>query len=177
MPAPGRCAGAAFAKDSEEPTGLIRSVDLPEAASYALQGTALPRDGAALERLLVVPGAITATASSRSVTAPEGRPGAAVDTDLGTGWVAAPDDQKPTLTLKLPQARKLQGLQFLTDPYLAASRPSEVSVRFDGGPSSTVAVTPEGFVTFPDRTKAGALGRADLHRDHGPVRRRLGRPG
>ncbi|HET6295751.1 MAG TPA: alpha-(1-_3)-arabinofuranosyltransferase family protein, partial [Kribbella sp.] len=145
---------AAFAKDSEEATGLNRSVDLPEAASYALQGTALPKDGAALERLLVVPGAITATASSRAVTAPEGRPGAAVDADLGTGWVAAPDDDKPTLTLNLPQARKLQGLQFLSDPNLAASRPSELSVRFDGGEPSTLAVSPEGFVTFPDRNKA-----------------------
>ncbi|ADB32160.1 coagulation factor 5/8 type domain protein [Kribbella flavida DSM 17836] len=140
-----------FARDSEEPTGLYRSIDLPDAASYTLQGTALPRDGAALERLLVVPRSITATASSRAVTAPEGRPGAAVDTDLGTGWIAAPGDPRPTLTLKLPGARKLQGIQFLSDPYLAAARPSEVAVRFDGGKPTTLRVTPEGFVTFPDR--------------------------
>jgi arabinofuranan 3-O-arabinosyltransferase len=142
------------AKDSEEATGLYRSVDLPDAASYKLQGTALPRDGASLERLLEVPGAVTATASSRAVTAPEGRPGAVVDQDLGTGWVASPQDERPTLTLKLPQARKLQGLQFLSDPYLAAARPSEVEVRFDGGSPTTLRVSPEGFVTFPDRFTA-----------------------
>lgn len=142
---------ATSATDSEEPTGLHRSVELPEAASYRLQGTALPKDGAALERLLVVPGSITATASSRAVTAPEGRPGAVVDRDLGTGWVAAPDDDQPTMTLKLPRARKLQGLQFLSDPYLAASRPSEVSVRIDGGPPITRALSPEGYLTMPDR--------------------------
>ena len=122
------------AKDSEEPTGLLRSVELPQAASYQLHGTALPKDGATLERMLVVPGAITASASSRAVTAPEGRPGAAVDRDLGTGWVADPSDPAPSLTLKLPRARKLSGLQFLTDPYLTASQPTEVLLRFDGGP-------------------------------------------
>ncbi|TDU86726.1 arabinofuranan 3-O-arabinosyltransferase [Kribbella voronezhensis] len=145
--------GASFAKDSEEPTGLFRSIELPAAASYQLIGTALPRDGAFLERLLAVPGAIGATASSRAVTAPEGRPGAAVDRDLGTGWVAASGDLRPTLTLKLPTARKLQGLQFLADPFLAASRPAEVSARLDGGPAITLPVSAEGYLTFPDKQR------------------------
>ena len=139
------------AKDSEEPIGLLRSVELPKAASYQLQGTALPKDGAALERMLVVPGAITASASSRAVTAPEGRPGAAVDRDLGTGWVADPGDPAPSLTLRLPRARELSGLQFLTDPYLTASRPIEVLLRFDGGPPTRSTVDPEGYVRFGAR--------------------------
>jgi arabinofuranan 3-O-arabinosyltransferase len=142
-----------FARDSEEAAGLFRSVDLPEAASYQLQGTALPKDGAALDRLLEVPGSITATASSRAVTAPEGRPAAAVDRDLGTGWVAEPGDLRPTLALKLPKARKLQGLQFLGDPYLAASRPRVVSVRLDGGALIRLKVSPEGLVALPARSK------------------------
>ena len=142
-----------FAKDSEESTGLLRSVDLPEAAKYELQGTALPKDGAALERLLQVPGAITATASSRAVTAPEGRPGAAVDRDLGTGWIAAPDDSDPTLTLKLPQAKPVSGLKLLSDQYLAASRPSEVDVRLDGGEPLPLKVAKDGFVRFPGPPK------------------------
>ncbi|QNE22310.1 DUF3367 domain-containing protein [Kribbella qitaiheensis] len=141
---------AGFAKDSEEPTGMFRSIELPATASYQLTGTALPRDGAFLERLLAVPGAISATASSREVTAPEGRPGAAVDRDLGTGWVAALGDSRPSLTLKLPAARKLQGLQFLVDPFLAASRPAEVSVRINGGPAITLPVTARGYISFPD---------------------------
>jgi len=142
----------AFAKDSEEPTGLLRSVELPHAASYQLQGVALPKDGAALEDMLAVPGAIKASASSRAVTAPEGRPGAAVDRDLGTGWVADPADPHPTLTLKLPEARKVSGLQFLTDPYLTASQPTEVSLSIDGGPPARSRVDPEGFVRFAART-------------------------
>jgi arabinofuranan 3-O-arabinosyltransferase len=140
------------ARDSEEPTGIQRSVELPQAATYQLLGTALPKDGAALEALLTVPGAISATASSRAVTAPEGRPGAAVDRDLGTGWVADPTDGRPSLTLKLPAARKVSGLQFLTDPYLTASPPAEVAVRFDGGPPVTSKVDQEGYVRFAGRT-------------------------
>ncbi|MFI6826053.1 alpha-(1-_3)-arabinofuranosyltransferase [Kribbella sp. NPDC050241] len=140
------------AKDSEEPTGLLRSIDLPQAASYQLQGTALPKDGATLEGLLTVRGAITASATSRAVTAPEGRPGAAVDRDLGTGWVADPSDQHPALTLKLPEARSISGLQFLSDPYLTASQPTEVSLRFDGGPLAKGTVDPEGYVRFAARS-------------------------
>ncbi|GAA1612828.1 alpha-(1-_3)-arabinofuranosyltransferase [Kribbella sancticallisti] len=144
---------AGFARDSEEAAGLLRSVQLPGAAEYQVRGTALPKDGVALERLLELPGAVTATASSRAVTAPEGRPGAAVDRDLGTGWIAAPDDLNPTLTLKLPQARTVQGLQFLSDQYLAASRPTVVSVRLDGGAPIRRSITSDGFVTFPGPVK------------------------
>ncbi|MFD3400126.1 alpha-(1-_3)-arabinofuranosyltransferase family protein [Kribbella sp. NPDC058693] len=139
------------AEDSEEPTGLLRSIELPKTASYQVQGTALPQDGEALERLLAVPGGISATASSRAVAAPEGRPGAAVDRDLGTGWVADPDDPAPSLTLRLPRDRSLTGLQFLGDPYLTASRPAEVSLRFDGGAPTRSAVDAEGYVRFAAR--------------------------
>lgn len=139
------------ARDSEEAAGLLRSVDLPAAASYRVQGTALPKDGDQLERLLTVPLSINAVASSRAVTAPEGRPGAAVDRDLGTGWVASPDDLRPSLTLTLPEARKVTRLQFLNDPYLAASKATIVYARLDGRPSIALKVDPEGFVTLPAR--------------------------
>lgn len=140
------------AKGSEEPDGLLRSVDLPQGASYQVQGTALPKDGAALEGMLAVPGAITATASSRAVTAPEGRPGAVVDRDLGTGWVANPSDPDPSLTLTLPQARNLTGLQFRGDLYLAASQPTAVQLRFDGSPPVRGTVDAKGYVRFAQRT-------------------------
>ncbi|MEV5964329.1 alpha-(1-_3)-arabinofuranosyltransferase family protein [Kribbella sp. NPDC051952] len=135
------------AKGSEEPDGLFRSVELPQGASYQVQGTALPKDGAALEAMLVVPGAITASASSRAVTAPEGRPGAAVDRDLATSWVANPSDPDPSLTLKLPEARGLTGLQFRTEGEL----PAEVMLRFDGGPAVRGTVDAAGYVRFTQR--------------------------
>jgi hypothetical protein len=139
-------------KDSEEPSGLLRSVQLPQAASYQLHGAALPADGPKVESLLTVPGAIAASASSRAVTAPEGRPGAAVDRDQTTGWVAGPADLHPVLTLRLPEARKIGGLQFVSDSYLTASRPAEVAIRFDGGPTARSTVDPDGYVRFAERT-------------------------
>ncbi|WP_165547316.1 alpha-(1-_3)-arabinofuranosyltransferase domain-containing protein [Kribbella sindirgiensis] len=135
--------------DSAEPNGLSRSVQLPQAATYQLRGTALPQDGEALERLLSVPGAIAATASSRAVAAPEGRPDAAVDRDLGTGWLAAPDDPTPSLTLKLPVARDVKGLRF--QAYLNGSRPAEVVLHFDGGAPLPATVDAGGYVRFSPR--------------------------
>ncbi|WP_328322844.1 alpha-(1-_3)-arabinofuranosyltransferase [Kribbella sp. NBC_00382] len=145
---------AGSARDSEEAEGLLRSVELPTAAAYRVVGTALPKDGAAVERLLDRRAPIRATASSRAVTAPEGRPGAVVDRDLGTGWVAGFDDLQPTLTLRLPGARRkpVNGLQFLNDQYLAASRPTSVSVSFDRGPKAEYKIDPEGYITFPAGT-------------------------
>ena len=126
---------AGFAKDSEEPTGLPRSVDLPEAASYQLQGTALPKDGAALERLLdrpgadhghgLVPGGHRAGGPARR----GGRPRSRHRLGRGPRRPAAEPD------LEVAEGKEMcSGLQFLSDPYLAASRPTEVSLRFDGGP-------------------------------------------
>ncbi|MGW7679765.1 alpha-(1-_3)-arabinofuranosyltransferase domain-containing protein [Kribbella sp. NPDC054772] len=139
------------AKVSDEPNGLSRSVELPQAASYQVRGTALPQDGETLERLLAVPGAITATASSRAVSAPEGRPGAAVDRDPGTSWTASPDDPTPSLTLQLPTAREVHGLRFGSDAYLNGSRPAEVSLRFDGGSPVRLTVGADGSVQFTAR--------------------------
>lgn len=139
------------ARSADDPNGLSRTVELPQAASYELRGTALPKDGDALERLLPVPGAITATASSRAVTAPEGRPGAAVDRDPGTGWLADPDDATPSLTLKLPAARDVRGLRFQSDTYLEGSRPAEVRLHFDGGVPIRATVDADGYVQIAAR--------------------------
>ncbi|HEY3559505.1 MAG TPA: alpha-(1-_3)-arabinofuranosyltransferase family protein [Kribbella sp.] len=141
----------AQANESAEPNGLSRSVRLPQAASYELRGTALAKDGATLEQLLAVPGAITATASSRAVTAPEGRPDAAVDRAMGTGWLAAPDDPTPSLTLRLPTVRQVQGLRFRADPYLSGSRPAEVTLHFDNSAPVHATVDSDGYVRFTPR--------------------------
>ncbi|MFI5692584.1 alpha-(1-_3)-arabinofuranosyltransferase family protein [Kribbella sp. NPDC051586] len=139
------------AQGADEPNGLSQTVQLPRAASYELRGTALPKDGDALEKLLPVPGAITATASSRAVPAPEGRPGAAVDRDSGTGWRADPDDPAPSLTLKLPAARDVRGLRFQSDTYLDASRPAAVMLHFDGSVPIRATVDTDGYVQFAAR--------------------------
>ncbi len=142
---------ASAALASEESSGMRRLFSIPADRTYAFSGEVLPRDGGALERLLADPGAIAASASSRAVSAPEGRPGAAVDKNLSTGWVASPDDPAPLLRLSWPSGRRVEGLQLQTDQYLAASRPARVTVAFATGEPVSAAVNDEGYVRFPPR--------------------------
>lgn len=136
----------------EESSGMRRTFSLPASRTYAFGGEVLPRDGVALEKLLVNPIAISASASSRAVSAPEGRPGAAVDNDLATGWVASELDPSPWLKLSWPQARRVDGLQLQTDQFLAGSRPTRVTVRFGSGVAFSAAVDAEGYVRFAPRS-------------------------
>jgi arabinofuranan 3-O-arabinosyltransferase len=137
---------------SEESSGLRRELSLPSGRPYAFSGEVLPRDGLLLEKLLANPFAISASASSRAVSAPEGRPGAAVDTNLTTGWVASGLDRSPWLELSWPHARRVGGVQLLSEQYLAASRPAGVTVQFDSGEVADATVDDQGYVRFPARS-------------------------
>ncbi|HEU4675658.1 MAG TPA: alpha-(1-_3)-arabinofuranosyltransferase family protein [Motilibacteraceae bacterium] len=118
------------------------------AGSYDVSATAVSRPGPALDALLQPVGpALSASASSTLVPDPADRPQTVVDRDLGTGWTASAADAAPTLTLTLPEPRRLTGLQLLVDPALAASRPAAVQVSV-GGRSSTEPVDAEGYVRF-----------------------------
>jgi len=137
------------ARDADEPGGLLRTVDLPQTASYELKGTALAQDGPALERLLSGP--IGVSASSRAVVAPEGRPAAVVDQDITTTWIADAADRDPSLTLTLPTARKLSGLQFRTDSALASAAPTQLTLSLDGGPATAHKPDADGYVRFGEQ--------------------------
>ena len=145
---------AAVAEPAEESAGLRRLFSLPATRAYTFSGEVLPRDGVAIEKLLANPYAISASASSRAVTAPEGRPDAAVDNSLSTGWVASGLDRSPWLRLSWPHPRRVNGVQLLTDPYLAGSRPTRVTLTFDSGEVMTAAVDDQGYVRFPARSTA-----------------------
>ena len=73
-------------------------VDTPERRGEGHRGR---RPGDAVEHLLEGLTSADVTASSRAVPDPAGRPGAAMDGDLGTGWVASPTDPQPRLTITL----------------------------------------------------------------------------
>ncbi len=127
---------------------LRRVVVTPSLQGLRLSGTVLPRSGPALDRLLVPLGeAIRAQASSVQVEHPSARAQAAVDRDLGTGWVAAGDDERPRLTLTWTNPRDLDLAQILVDPALASSRPREVIVEAAGRKQS-VTVDEEGYLRF-----------------------------
>lgn len=144
---------------AEESPGMRRRFTLPAERTYTFSGEVLPRDGGDLEKLLANPRVISAAASSRAVTAPEGRPGAAVDNNLSTGWVAAEGDKAPWLRLSWPRPRLVSGIQLETDQYLAGSRPTNVTVTFDSGEMIAATVDEQGYVSFyPRSTRTLDLG-------------------
>ncbi len=141
------CAGV-LARPGEEEAGLDRLVALPAAGDYRRAATVEARPGAALDALLA--GTVAGTrvaASSSAVADPRGSGQAAADRDLGTGWVAAPADDEPALQVRLPEPRRVTGLQLLVDPALAASRAASVIVRTPEGIRSGT-LRPDGVVRF-----------------------------
>ena len=143
---------ASLGRPAESEAGIRRTVEMSGAATLAFSGAVRPRDGAAVERLLEGLTAVSASASSRSIQAAAGRPAAAADGELGTGWVAAPDDTDPTLTLVMPQDVTTGSAQFQNDQYLAASRPTRVALTFDGTDTETVDIDGEGYARWDRRT-------------------------
>ncbi|RIQ14421.1 alpha-(1-_3)-arabinofuranosyltransferase, partial [Jiangella rhizosphaerae] len=151
-----RCARQ-LARPGEENRDLRRSAELTAPAEYEAELTARPRPGRSLEKLLEPhPDAIVATASSRAVSDPLGRPQAAVDHDPGTGWVAAPGDETPSLTLTWGPRRTVEGLRLDVEPWLAASRPSLVEVRA-GETRFQASVDDDGTVAFPEPVRTDEL--------------------
>ena len=122
--APGRRAGCVpepavmacapyLARPGEDDAGLDRSFALPIAASYRWTMTAQPRPGPALDALIrkAVRPAVSVTSSSTAVADPDGSAQAAADRDLGTGWVASPQDPNPTLSLQWSGRRRISSLR------------------------------------------------------------------
>ena len=90
---------------SWEELGWARSWSADSGRTYAATGTVRPLDGPATEQLLALPSGVVATASSRLVSAPGGRPDAALDGDGSTGWVAGEVDPAPWFAVRLPTPR------------------------------------------------------------------------
>lgn len=135
----------------EEPSVLRRSINVETSGSFTASGWVTPRMSDALDDYLDTPTALTATASSRLVAGPAMRPGAAVDADEGTGWVAGLNDFDPWLRLQLPEPRRIAGLEFTRDETLPGSRPRSIEVTFDNGSRVKGTVNAAGFIGFPAR--------------------------
>lgn len=154
-----RCARQ-LARTGEENGDLRRRVDLHTGGRYTIEATVRPRPGTALEEMIdAESGGLRAEASSRAIGDPLARPQAAVDLDPGTGWIAAPDDPAPTLTLSWPEPRTVDGVQLVVHPWLAASRPRTVEITV-GGATTQVEVDDEGRARLPEPVETTQL---DVH--------------
>ena len=136
---------------ADGPRFLARELRLERAGRYAMDGTVVAR-GRGADGLLDFGDRATATASSRLVDSPSDRPGAALDRDLDTGWVAGELDLRPRFVVELPRSRTVSGLQFQLSPQLGASRPREVRVKVDDAPAVDATLDDEGYVRFAPRS-------------------------
>ncbi|WP_324141651.1 alpha-(1-_3)-arabinofuranosyltransferase domain-containing protein [Intrasporangium sp.] len=132
-------------------------------AEYSVRGEVRALDGDAVERLLALPNGWTATASSRLVTAPAGRPDAGIDGDPATGWVASPADPKPWYEVAFPRRIRVAGLRITKSFELPASTPVTVSVTYDDGRTHTASADATGLVKLPPkRTSSVRLSFGDV---------------
>ena len=126
---------AGIARTGEDASGLDRTFTLPSSTSADVTVTATPVPDAALQRRVEEALGLEVHATSSSVAVPDlaGGPMAAVDGNLGTAWVASPDDPDPSLTLAWKGPRTIRSLQVVLDGYAAATRPSHLRITSPHG--------------------------------------------
>ena len=142
---------AEFAHQGEEEYGISRRLVISEPRTFVVAASAAPRPGPELDQLIEQSSgaAETVSASSASVSDPLGSPMAAVDGDIGTGWIAGPFDPDPAIELTWPEPVEVSGLDLAWSSSLAASRPNTVTIETDDGTLSQRAVPQGGRVAIP----------------------------
>jgi arabinofuranan 3-O-arabinosyltransferase len=151
---------------AEEQDALRRTVVISQTAPFTASGWVSERPGDDIDALLTHPDGIEATASSRLVAGSPTRPGAAVDGNALTGWVAGDGDLTPSLVLELPEERTVSYVRLHTAAELRASRPVRISVRFDDGTKVAGRLDSDGVLKISPRL----VSRATVTiREAGPV--------
>lgn len=145
-----------FAAAGEEDGTIDRTFTLSGARQYAIVAQVRARPGAALDRFLDAGVPIRAKASSVDDPDPRERPGAAVDGDPETSWVARVGDEHPSLTLVWTQFRKITSLHLIVDRGAPIARPKKIRVSARGH-SWTLPVPADGAVRLPRAVVANAL--------------------
>ena len=162
----GRAACDATFTSSGESDGVIdRTLTVPASQRYAITATVAPRPGPALDALLDAGAGIGARASSVDDPDPRERPGAAVDGDPATSWVARAGDREPSLSLDLRTPRLVSTVRLQVDPATPVARPQRVAVSA-AGRSWTFDVPADGVLDLPapvrTRTLTVTVLRAEL---------------
>jgi arabinofuranan 3-O-arabinosyltransferase len=140
---------AGLARLGEDNAAVDRRFTLSAGATYTPTVTATPRAGPRLDALIgrLTGSRLHVAASSQAAPGPLAGGAAAMDGDLGTGWIASPTDQSPTLMLSFPTPARLSALTVAVDQYLAATRPSMVTIT-SGQRSQVAAIDSLGHASF-----------------------------
>lgn len=150
----------------ETPSLMTRALSVPSPTDVTPAVILRPRPGAGLDALLATPGTIRASGAS-SVNDPRGSAQAAVDGDPGTVWTAAEPRtkrDKPTLTVTLPAAERVESLRIVAPTDYPAA-PREIAVDLGSGPQRAT-LGADGLVRLrpevTDRITITVLKRTDL---------------
>ena len=146
---------AALPESDEDSDAVDRAFTVDAPALYGVAVTARARPGTATDALLQRGQPISVTATSSAVPDAAGGPTAVLDRDARTGWTASTLDPAPALTVALARPQRVDGVRVVLDQNLAASRPTTVSVRVDGGPEEEVRLSGTGV----GRLAAAVTGR------------------
>ena len=138
----------AWARRGEESDALDRTFTLTESRSYEASATVRLIPGLALNRLLDAGSSVHASATSVDSADPRVRPGAAVDGDPATAWVADADDETPQLSLDLGGERLVRALRIVVNGRAPIARPTVVWVQA-GDEGWIGPLPPDGLIRLP----------------------------
>jgi arabinofuranan 3-O-arabinosyltransferase len=147
-----------WATAGEEDNSLDRSFDLSKGATYATSVQVRLKPGPDLDRLLDLGDPLKALASSVDTADPRQRPGAAVDGDPTTGWMARPSDLQPTLFVGTKRKHQVTGVRIT--PMLVGAARAPIQVQVTAGSESVDRVVPTDRVIRlpqPVRTRTVAI--------------------
>jgi arabinofuranan 3-O-arabinosyltransferase len=151
-----------WAVAGEEDGELSRTFGLPTSAAYRATASVRLVRGPFTDALLDAGNPVRAIASSVDSSDPRERPGAAVDGDPATGWVSAQADRAPTISLSIPNPRRVVGVVLRPAVNAPATRPTQVLVRASGR-SFVATVSASGRVEFPRLATTRTLSISVLH--------------
>lgn len=135
------------ASDEEEPQGFSRVVTLPDAVSLSPRIEVSTFPGPKLDDLLLQDQPVAITASSAGVRDVRAGALAAIDGDVGTTWVAGPDEVNPQLRLRWLGEQRITGVAMDVARQVAAREPESLQITWPGG-SRTVELE-SGRARFP----------------------------
>jgi arabinofuranan 3-O-arabinosyltransferase len=131
----------------EEPRGFSRVVTLPDAVSRSARIEVSSIAGPELDELLLRNQPVGITASSSGVRDVRVGALAAIDGDVGTTWVAGPDEVNPQLRLRWLGEQRITGVALDVARQVAAREPLSLELTWPGG-SRTVELE-SGRASFP----------------------------
>jgi arabinofuranan 3-O-arabinosyltransferase len=146
-----------WATFGEEDLSLDRSFALSHSGTYDTRAQLRLRPGRALNQLLDRGSPLHAAASSVASRDPRSRPGAAVDGDPSTVWMAAPSDLTPSLAVYTSRAHRLTGIRIVRPAAIAPVR-APVEVRVTAATEHVDVDLPHsGVVRFPRPVTTAAV--------------------